>query len=228
MAFSLFSNKQKRPDDMLPAGWQFYSRPTNLEPPGTVFRIDSNNTRYIVDRLQPKVDEGAEPGAAKTQSIETKIGMLGRLFGVQAGANIGGGAAKAVQFEITEPVRVSTSDTEIDKVLKPFLATMEFRPKNRYYLIRETRTATAMKFLLSDEQLAEIGGEGVIAAAGQASVKLGAQAKGYAELTQAFPERLGVMFLPEEIAPVSAGLAARGTELGRIPVTSVLEWEEPK
>ena len=64
MGFSLFRKVQKRPDNMLPDGWQFYSRPTNLAPPGTIFRIDPEGRRFIVDRLKPVVDSGAEPGIA--------------------------------------------------------------------------------------------------------------------------------------------------------------------
>lgn len=228
MPFSFLRNKRKRPDDMLPVGWQFYSRPTNLEPPGTVFRIDNEGRRFIVERLKPTIERGPEPGAAKVQSIETKIGVLARLLGLKsAGADIHAGSAKTLQFEIAGPVRESTSDVEIDRVLKPFLGTMEFRANNRYYVVRETRSATAMKFILSDEQLGQIGGKAAIAVIGEMGLTLSARSVGISELTHAFPERLGVMFLPDEIAPVRAGLAAGETELGRIPLGSVLDWVEP-
>lgn len=228
MGFSLFRRTQKRPDNMLPEGWQFYSRPTNLEPPGTIFRIDRDGTRFIVDRLKPEVDKGAEPGASKVESIEAKIGVLARLAGLQPlTANASAGAAKIFEFEITRPVRESTTDLQMDKVLKPYLVKMEFRPNQQYYIIREVRSATAMRYRLSSEQLAEIGDEAAVDAAVQAGVKLSSKRGGEYELALDFPERLGVMFLPEEIAPVRAGLGAGQAEWGRVPVKSVLDWVEP-
>lgn len=228
MQFSFFRKKPKRPDDMLPAGWQFFSRPTNLEPPGTVFRIDSDGRRFIVERLKPDIDRGPEPGAAKQQSIEARLGMLARLLGLKsASVGIGTGTARALQFEITDPVRESTSDAAMDQVLKPFIAAMEFRVNNRYYVIRESRSATAMKFVLSDEQLGQIGGKAAVTAVGASGLTLSAKQTGISDLTQAFPQRLSVMFLPEEITAVRAGLAAGESELGRVPVTTALNWVEP-
>ena len=228
MPFSIFRKKESRPEAMLPAGWQFYSRPTNLEPPGTIFRIDGEGRRFIVERLKPVVERGSEPGAARTQCVETKVSFLARVLGLDASADAAANRVKAFQFELTNPERESTTDVEIDKVLRPFLSTMEFRAENRYFVIRETRSVTAMKFLLTDEQLGEIGGKGVVGAAGALELQASAECAGYSELAQAFPERLGVMFLPEEIAPVKAGLGGRGeVELGRLPVKAPLDWVEP-
>ncbi len=229
MGFSLFRKAQKRPDNMLPDGWQFYSRPTNLEPPGTIFRIDPEGKRFIVDRLKPVVDAGLEPGASKVESIEAKAGVLARLVGLQPlSANVSAGAARVLEYEIKDPIRESTTDMQMDAVLKPYLAKMEFRPNQQYYVIREARSATAMKYQLSNEQLGEIGGEATVNAVVDASVKLSAKRGGHYELAHAFPERLGVMFLPEEIAPVRAGLGAGPAEFGRVPVKHALEWVEPE
>ena len=56
-------------------------------------------------------------------------------------------------------------------MLRPFISTMEFRAGNRYFVIRESRSVTAMKFLLTEEQLGEIGGGGVVDAAGGTGVE---------------------------------------------------------
>lgn len=229
MVFSLFGKKPKRPDDFLPPGWQFYSRPTNLEPPGTIFRIDKEGHRFIVANLKPDVERGAEPGAEKVERIETKVGVVARLLGLQSlGAHVGGGNAKAFRFQIVDPIRESTSDVEMDRVLKPYLEGMAFRKENRYFVIRETRSAIAMTFLLSDEEVGEIGGTGAIVAAGEGGLTLAAKSVESSELTQAFPERLGVMFLAEEIAPVVAGLAGGEAAFGRVAVASVLDWVDPE
>lgn len=217
MALSLFGKKQKRPDDLLPAGWQLYSRPTNFEPPGTVFRVDKEGRRFLVAGLKPAIDRAAEPEAAQVERIETKAGAVARLLGLRpAGAQVGGGTARAFRFQLIEPVRESTSQAEMDRVLGPYLAAMDFRKENRYFVIRETRSATGITFLLSEEEIGVIGGEAVVAAKGADA----------SEVTQAFPERLGVMFLAEEIAPVVAALAGGEAALGRVAAESVPDWVE--
>ena len=228
MAFTLFGKKSKRPDDLLPAGWQFYSRPTAIEPPGTIFRIDADGRRFIVAQLKPETIRGAEPGALKIERIETRTHALVRLLGLQAlGVRAGGGTVKTFRFQIVEPERESTSDAAMDAVLQPFIATMEFRAGNRYYVIRETRSATAMIYLLSKEELGEIGGEAAVVAAGEGDVTLDVRRTDVSEITQSFPARLGVMFLAEEIVPVVAGLAAGEAALGRAAVSGALDWVDP-
>jgi hypothetical protein len=178
--------------------------------------------------LNPHIDKGTEPGASKVERVEAKTGVLARLVGLEPmTANVSAGKARIVEFEITEPVRESTTDVQIDKVLKPFLARMQFRPDHRYYVIREARYATAMKYRLSDEQLGEIGGQARVSAVVEAGVILSAKSGGTYDLSHVFPERLGVMFLPEELAAVSAGLAAGESKLGRVPVRVPLDWVEP-
>lgn len=228
MGFSIFRKKPKRPDNMLPSGWQFYTRPNNSEPPGAIFRIDSHGTKYRVHQLKPKIDISHEPGASKIEKIDTKIGILARILGLeQISAKLSGGKVRILEFEIVEPVRYSTTDVEIDKVLKPYLTKMEFKKKNTYYIIRESRSATNMKYRLSDDQFGEIGGNAKLTDTAKAGLKISAKSEGINEICQDFPERLGVMFLPEEIAPVRQSLAAGEIELGRVPVKKVLEWTEP-
>jgi esterase/lipase superfamily enzyme len=228
MAFSLIRPRQNRPDDMLPAGWQLYSRPTNLEPPGTVFRIDAQGRRSIVERLKPAIDRWPEPGTARTQSIETTISALARLLGIESPRPaIPRGGTRVLRFEIANSMRESTGDAEISEALKPVLENMEFRAKNRYFLVREVRAASAITFLLSDEEMEELGGDTAIVAMGKAGVTISAREAGVSEVTKTFAERLGVMFLPEEIALVRAGLAAEEAALGSIPVNSTLDWVDP-
>jgi len=228
MAFSFLRKQQKQPDSMLPRGWQFYPRPNNLEPPGTIFRIDNEQRRYIVDRLLPASSQGREPGVSTVHTIETKMSVLARVLNMESwGAEAAAGRVRAVEFEMSEPIRESTTDGDMDAVLKPYLTKMEFKPNNRYYVIRETRSATAMKYHLSSEQSGELGAKAVLQSAINAQFKVEEKGGGAYDLAQTFPERLSVMYLPEEIAPVRAGLASGDSELGRVAVVDVLEWVEP-
>jgi esterase/lipase superfamily enzyme len=229
MAFTLFGKKGRQPDDLLPPGWQFYSRPTSLEPPGTVFRIDPDGRRFIVTQLTPAVLRGPEPGASRIERIETRMSVLARLFGLQPmGVRLAAGTVKTLRFQIIEPVRTSTTDAVMDDVLRPFVAAMEFRKGNRYFVIRETRSATAMIYFLSKEEIGEVGGEAAIIAAGEGDVTLGVGSADLSEVTQSFPERLDVMFLADEIRPVVANLGAGEDALGRAAVAAPFDWVDPE
>lgn len=229
MGFTLFGKKkEKKPDYALPPGWQFYSRPNNLEKPGTIFRIDSKGTKYRVEKLRPEVEISPEPGLREISAIETKVGILARFLNLESfKAKASAGNVKMLEFTIIDPIRYSTTDTQIDKVLQPYLKEMEFKEKNKYYIIRDTRTAVAMKYILSDEIYGEIGGEASLNEIVNTELKLSGNKSGIKELYQKFPERLGIMFLPEEIGPISQDLANnKEPSLGRIPVRNVLDWIE--
>ena len=45
-------------------------------------------------------------------------------------------------------------------------------------------------------------------------------------LEKKFDKPMRVMYLPEEIKPISAGLAGERPELGLVPVKETLVWEE--
>jgi len=227
MAFSWFRKRDKAPKGMLPDGWHFFARPTSLEPPGTIFRIDGERRRFRVHKLDPAVDSGPEPGMRSFDTVDLRAGIVARLLGLETlGASGGGKQRKQVEFELKEPVRESTTEEAIDRVLKPYLSKMEIRKRNRYFVVRETRTATAMTYRITKELLGELGGEGAVDGLGELGLELSAGRSGVYDLCQEFPQRLAVMFLPEEIAPVGQGLGGDETELGRLPVTAPLEWTE--
>src|SRR5437870_4068400 len=70
------------PPPLLSAGWQFYSRPTELEPPGTIFRIDRSKRRYMVDTLKVPTERGDEAVGRREESVQAEMGMVARLLGL--------------------------------------------------------------------------------------------------------------------------------------------------
>ena len=140
----------------------------------------------------------------------------------------GGGKSKTLEFEIIEPERQTTTDRSMEVVLKPFLKPWVFlEADNRYYVIREARSATAMTYRLTIAQLRRTrrGDGDQRSSRGRSKARIERTERVH-EVRQKFPERLAVMFLPEEIAPVRAGLGPGASELGRIPVTGILEWRD--
>src|SRR5450759_2720028 len=117
----------------LETGWMFYSKPTTLEPPGTIFRIDAQKTKYIVGELKVQVQKGKEVFGKSQERIQASMGVLAKILGVNVNINLGGRRAEQLEFEMTDPARETVMDMEIDLALKPFLEKLEYRTDNRYF-----------------------------------------------------------------------------------------------
>jgi hypothetical protein len=227
MPISLFGGKKRKPASLIEEGWQLYAKPTTLEPVGTLFRIDDEGRRFMVDQIAVDTEQGAEAGSKLIQQVRANIGFFARFLGLDSyGGKLAGENVETLEFEIVEPIRQVAFDAAMDRALEPVLATLKYRADNQYYVIRETRSVKAMTYRLTRAQLGEIGGEASLAIALGAGAKIGAGREGLFEISQTFPERMRVMFLAEEIAPVKAGLAGEPPILGRMPVRHPLVWTE--
>lgn len=227
MPISLFGKGKRKPTEILEEGWQLYAKPTTLEPVGTLFRIDDKGRRFMVDQVAIETQEGAEAVAKVQQRVQVNIGFFARLLGLDSySGKINAKDVETLEFEIVDSVRQSTFDAALDRALTPVLKDLKYRVDNQYYIIRETRSATAMVYRLTQAQLGEIGGEASLSVALNLKASMDVGQGGLYEINQTFPERMRVMFLAEEIAPVKAGLAGGLPILGRIPVRHTLVWSE--
>ncbi len=218
---------EKRLADILDPGWQFYSKPTTLDAPGTLFRIDDDGRRYIVANLEIKTTMGKEAVGRSSKSSQASIGILASLFGLdKIGIGAKGNKVERLEFEITNPVKEVTTDMAIDEVLDPFLEQLEYRAENRYFIIREVRMASAMKYFLSEQLVNDISGGAPAIENIKVEGEFKRGKKGEYELDQTFDEPMRIMFLPEEIAPISVGFDESKPQLGLAPVTETLIWEE--
>lgn len=225
-----FFRKESKPKipRVLQEGWQFYHRPTTLEPVGTVFRIDKNHRRYIVDNLKIKKTRGREAAGHLEDHIEIGAGVLAKLLGIGPQADVNVKFAETIVFELSQPKRELTSDAALDKVLEPFLVSLKSnrRADNQYYVIRETLQATAMVYQLSKERVMALGGEAALNQALTIGAKLERVKEGLFKIEGDFAEPMMVMFLPEEIKPISHGLGSDEPKWGRVPVEGPLVWED--
>ena len=227
MPISLFGKDKRKPAEILEEGWLLYAKPTTLEPVGTLFRIDDEGLRFMVDQIAVEVQVGAEAVAKVQQRVQANIGFFARFLGLDNySGKISAKNSETLEFEIIDPERQSTFDAAMDRALDPILKDLKYRADNRYYVIRETRSATAMVYRLTQDQLGEIGGKASISVALHASATVKAEQGGLYEINQTFPERMRVMFLAEEIAPVKSGLAGDQPVLGRLPVRHPLVWTD--
>jgi hypothetical protein len=227
MPISLFGRDKRQPTEVLEEGWQLYAKPTTLEPVGTLFRIDASARRFMVDHFTLETQEGSEAVATVKQRVHVHVGIFARFFGLDSyGGQLSGQNTETFEFEIADPIRQMASDAAMDRAIGPVLGGLKYRADNRYYVIRETRSATSMTYRLTQAQLGKIGGEESLAVAVRAGAKFEAGQGGIYEINQAFPERMRVMFLAEEIVNVKPALAGGQPMLGRVPVRSPLVWSE--
>jgi hypothetical protein len=213
--------------NILPIGWQFYSKPTTLEPPGTVFRIDKEKKKYIVDYLKVKPQKGEEAFGRVQTSMQAKTSIVASFLGL-TNLSISSHAEKDEQmiFEMGNIVKEVLTDAKIDPILKSFLEKLDYRVDNKYYIIREATTTDGIDFQLNKDQVINLGGEASLNQAISVKGEIFSSKKEENYILQKkFEKPMRVMFFPEEIKPVSAGLGGIEPELGLVPVKGVLEWD---
>jgi hypothetical protein len=212
----------------VPPGWQFYSNPTTLEPPGTVFRIDSEGRRYIVDVLKMEIQSGSEAGGKTEESVEASTRIVARLLGLATTrAGLSARKTERLTFEITDPVAELIADAEFDLGITPFMEKLRIREGNRYFVIRNARKASAIHYRLSRTQVDDFGGEASITGKFRAEGKLlRSDRTGEYILEQVFKTPMRVMFLPEELRVATAGLAGDNPRIASYEVTEPLHWED--
>lgn len=219
--------KNDPPPEAFDRGWQFYTRPTTLEPPGTVFRIDPDKRRYMVGALDIEPTCGEEEAAAMHRRIETTLGAVLRFLGFDRFG--GGGKLSAVEqlsFSLSEAEREALDDMMIQAPLAAFLEQLPYRADNRYFLIRECLSATSMTFELSKEQAAKVEAKAQISKVGEVGASAGRQAERAFSFPSSFPKRMRVAFLPEEITRTRSNLAGGPPSLGLVRVDEALVWED--
>jgi hypothetical protein len=223
------ANRLIRPAEILEPGWQFTAKPTSsaLERPGTVFRIDRQRRRYLVERLPVPVVAAREAGGKSEVVIDTTLSVLARFLQLPT-TRMSGSARfrQKLQLQLTDPSLETTTDVDIDPALDDLLTRLRYRADNRYFIIRTTRLASGIVYRLSQEQVNVIGVRSDALPTATLSGRGGVEQRNTYDLRQKFAEPMHVMFLPEEIGPIKAGLGGGQPELGVFPVTEVLEFED--
>ena len=217
------------PTRTLPRGWQFYSNPTTLEAPGTIFRIDQNKQRYIVESLPVQVSYGEEAVGKVEESITADTNVVARFMGLaNIEAGVGAQRTERFSYEVTSPVMEIVSDVELEKILPGFIEKHNFRKGNRYFVIRQARKVSAMRCRLTKTQVENFGGNASVAEQLSAQGKVfSSDSSGQYILEETFKTPMRIVFLPEEIREITAGLGSEKPQIGLVPVREILSWEDP-
>ena len=211
--------------DLLDPGWQFYSRPTVLEAPGTVFRIDAAKRRYIVDSLTVQIQKGDEAVGSRRESVHANMGMVARFLGLGPKVDVASEHSENFVFELKGSSREYVEDNDLDPVLNPWIEQQNLREGSRYYVIREAIAGNEITYQLDVGQVDQLGGEARIKAAELKGNLHTSKSKSEYLLKQTFDTSMRVMFLPEELRPLTRGLA-EDTVYGLRPVKEPLVWED--
>jgi hypothetical protein len=224
-ARSSLTSKRGQPLGKLPEGVQFYSNPTTLEPPGTVFRIDPNRTRYLVKQMRVPAQRAPEASGVWRETVTVSTGVLAQVLGVApATLKLGSEKTEEVAFELGGVVREITFDTDLDAAVEMFRRE-KYRVDNRYFIIRECWLAKSIHYTFSERYILDLGGEVVLNQLAAKGSLLSRSRSGEYLLKKEFETPMGVLFLPEEIKPISAALGRELPRLDRAPITGPLLWE---
>jgi hypothetical protein len=221
----LLVSKRGRPLGQLPGGVQFYANPTALEPPGTVFRIDPNRAQYLVKQLEVTVQSAPEASGAWRETVRASTGVLAQLLGVAPVAlKAGSERTEEVAFELSGVVREVTFDSDLDAAVEMFRRE-KYRADNRYFIIRECWLAKSINYNFRERYILDLGGEAVLKQLTAKGALLSRSRSGEYVLKKKFETPMRVLFLPEEIKPISAALGRELPRLDRVQVTGPLVWE---
>src|SRR6266850_590901 len=200
---TLIDRRATSPAAVLEPGWQFYTRPTSAEPPGTIFRIDNQGLRFLVTEIKPQITMGTEAFGTQSLAVRTNARMLARFVGGR-GEGVAGQQAErleTLEFEMFDVQKEVTTDMAILELLAEFRSRVDYRRDNRYFVIRESRSAVALKYLLSKELINSLQGTAGLAQLVKSNGGLSYEERGSYVLNQKLPARMRVMFLAEELIP---------------------------
>ncbi|MCW3999852.1 MAG: PKD domain-containing protein [Candidatus Bathyarchaeota archaeon] len=215
--------KQNPLSGVLPLGWQFYTKPTTGEPPGTIFRITSDKKKFWVKQLDVQIHPCDESAAKYTR--KATMGILLRFNGLETvSINQKSSSFQQVTFEMKEPIGEATYDADLDPLLSKWLDSpnFEFRPEDRYFVIRDATKTKAINYKLTRQQFTALKEQAALKKLQQAT-QLNNNDQEQFVFPQKFSAHMRIMFNAEEIKmkPVKGKI-----KLSHHRVKGVLEWTE--
>ena len=110
------------------------------------------------------------------------------------------------------------------ELLSEFRSRVDYRRDNRYFIIRESRSAVAVRYSLSRELVNSLQGTAGLAQLVKSNSGLSYEERGSYVLNQKLPTRMRVMFLAEELIPAK-GMSGGRPHFETAPVTEPLIWQ---
>jgi sporulation protein YlmC with PRC-barrel domain len=205
----LFKRRKKSVGDIVkpmasivPTGWQFFPKLTNGDPPGTIFRITSQNQKFYVGEAENvPIRSFKEIQGKITQKIYGNTSILAKILALNLAFDAQANRDEELVFEMGESIREITRDEDIDRLVETKLAKIKQRKGDRYFVIRETSSTKEITFELKKDQVKRLGGEAKINESIKGEAVFSKKDAATFELRRKFPELMRVMFSAEEVYP---------------------------
>lgn len=153
-----------------PDGFQCTARPTTAYNPGHVYRIDPRGVELLVKDLtgivEPNEYEVIFPRYEFDVNLDASIG--GKIIGalgphVSGGAKAQGASNSTSHIEFREAKILRLDDEEEDVLIKRIPLEVKTVRDGRYFVVRDTISASEFDIEISDDDLLEISGDGALA-----------------------------------------------------------------
>jgi hypothetical protein len=233
----------------LPKGYQCPLVPNGFDPAGSIYRIDQADTYYRVKDFSNDPAVTATGGYRKNVPIsnyvlsdkQTSTAGLSlavlktALPGLTASANADLNKQISVDITVEDMVGEVIDDTVADYIGNWFMANIEPKRGNKYFLVRETVRAGSISVRLHQEDLAKLGGKAQLEklAEGSANVTID-DSNGTLEIKQKFAERMPVCIKSAEIIlngqkpthPLATSVALKSADDTSMPMIKAVgaEW----
>ena len=199
----------------VPQGFQCPLVPNGMDPPGSIYRLDSKGTYWRVKDYSTDPAIASIPNFRRQVKIanyaltDRQLASAGLSYEVLKAALPGLSANGGADFKKQLAVNVLVEDIQAeliddmvaDKILERFQAEVKPQPGSRYFLVREAVKAGAVSYSLKRADLANFGGEAQIETLAKAKANVTVRDNdGAFEIKQTFlPDRLSVCIKPAEL-----------------------------
>jgi hypothetical protein len=200
---------------LLGKGWQCMATASDFDAPGTIFRQDKSGATYGTIDLSKEVGvtRGQVAIGAVHSNFVTNLGLAAGLLKLKSGVtgNVSAGATKTYVVDADYGNAIKELTYDVDAVrAKTWFATYPHREAgSTYYLIREAIAAKDLKYTVTSDLLADLGGEANVG--GQFTVTLSegkpeVDRKRSYTLQKTVEHPLRVCFKAEKLVQTSSGI----------------------
>lgn len=208
----------------LAQGWQLKIPPSDSLKAGSIYRVSHDGYFYRVKTLSIPAETIQEAEFNYATKVITNKSILANYLGV---AQVGGDSDQEIQLTLAlnNIVREVTYDESVDIALEKMWDNIRYRTNEKYYVIRETRAASQIDIYLNKEQVNSLGGKAKIMNSTHANAAIHSADQGRVKIHGQYQVPMYVMYLPEEIKPLSASFNNENPEFEVYPVQGVLNWK---
>jgi hypothetical protein len=193
-------------------GMETYPTPRAFDSPGTIFRIDNAGVRHYVDTLDIHAEGPLDEALVQvkrdgTISLSLLAQLLGKLKAIDSGsASVKSDTNTVETVNLTGGHRFRAKDSDVDTAVTNLK--LRFKPKNRYYVVRETVAVDAVEYTLTRAATTDAKAAAKINQMVDASAGITWKDQANNSLVQKFDKPRNFFYIRDEIFPPATGATA--------------------